>query len=150
MEFDIKEIQKILPQTYPFLLIDRIIEFEPKKRIVSLKNVSFNEYFFAGHFPGMPVMPGVLIIEAMAQTAIIFFAKSYQAEMQKEMLYYLGKVEAKFLNPVFPGDQLKIEVKPLKILAMMGIVEASASVGDKLVAKAELAFAAKAKERESK
>ncbi len=146
MELDIKEIQKILPQTYPFLLIDRIVEFEPKKRIVSLKNVSFNEYFFAGHFPGMPVMPGVLIIEAMGQTAIVFFAKSYPAELQSGTLYYLGKVEAKFMQPVFPGDQLKIEVKPLKILAMMGIVEATASVGDKIVAKAELIFAAKGKE----
>jgi 3-hydroxyacyl-[acyl-carrier-protein] dehydratase len=146
MELDIKEIQKVLPQTYPFLLIDRITEFEPKKRIVSLKNVSYNEYFFAGHFPGMPIMPGVLIIEAMAQSAIVFFAKSYQAELGRGFLYYLGKVKAKFMNPVFPGDQLKIEIKPLKILAMMGIVEANASVGDKIVAKAELVFAAKEKE----
>jgi 3-hydroxyacyl-[acyl-carrier-protein] dehydratase len=92
-------------------------------------------------------MPGVLIIEAMAQTAIVFFAKSYQAEMKKDFLYYLGKVEAKFLAPVFPGDQLKIEVKPLKIIAYMGIVEAQGFVGDKVVARAQLAFAAKEKEK---
>ena len=105
-----------------------------------------NEYYFAGHFPGRPIMPGVLIIEAMAQSAIVFFAKSYQAELGKGFLYYLGKVEAKFLAPVLPGDQLKIEVKPLKILAYMGIVEAEAFVGDKVVARAELIFAAKEKE----
>lgn len=126
MVFDVQEIEKILPQRYPFMMIDRVEEFEPKKRVLAIKNVSMNEYYFAGHFPGTPVMPGVLIIEAMAQSAIVFFAKSYQAEMKKDMLYFLGKVEAKFLAPVLPGDQLKIEVKPLKILAYMGIVEAQA------------------------
>ena len=143
MEFDIKEIQKILPKTYQFLLIDRIEEFEPKKRILSLKNVSYNESFFAGHFPGTPVMPGVLIIEAMAQTAIIFFAKSYQAEMKKDLLYYLGKVEAKFMRPVFPGDQLKIVVEAIKILSTAAIVNATAFVQDKEVARGEIGFSAK-------
>jgi len=146
MELDIQQIRKILPQSYPFLLIDGILEFEPKKRIVSLKNVSVNEYYFPGHFPERPIMPGVLIIEAMAQTAIVFFAKSYTQELEGEFLYYLGKVEAKFLNPVLPADQLKIEVKPLKILAMMGIVEAVAYVEEKRVAEAKLVFAAKKKE----
>ena len=146
MVFDTQEIERILPQRYPFMMIDRVDEFEPKKRILAIKNVSMNEYYFAGHFPGRPIMPGVLIIEAMAQSAIVFFAKSYQAELGKGFLYYLGKVEAKFLAPVLPGDQLKIEVKPLKILAMMGIVEAEAFVGDKVVARAELVFAAKEKE----
>jgi len=146
MEFDIKEIQKVLPQTYPFLMIDRIVEFEPKKRIVALKNVSYNEQFFSGHFPGMPVMPGVLIVEGMAQAAIMLFAKSYPEELKKGTLYYLGKVEIKFAIPVFPGDQLKIEIKPLKILAMMGIVNAEAFVGKKLVAHGRLSFVAKPKE----
>jgi 3-hydroxyacyl-[acyl-carrier-protein] dehydratase len=143
MELDIQEITEILPQRYPFLMVDRVIELEEKKKIVSLKNISINEYFFAGHFPGRPIMPGALIVEAMAQTAIVFFAKSYPEQVKEDLLYYLGKVEAKFLNPVLPGDQLKIEVKPIKVISNMGIVEAQAFVGDKLVARAELAFAAK-------
>lgn len=143
MEFDIREIEKILPQKYPFLLIDRIIAFEPKQSITSVKNVSYNEDFFSGHFPGNPVMPGALIIEAMAQTAIVYFAKSYPEKIQENLVFYLAKADAKFTHPVVPGDQLKIEIKPIKVISRMAIVEANAFVGDKEVAHAELAFAAK-------
>lgn len=143
MDLDIHEIEKILPQRYPFLMIDRITELEPKKKAVALKNVSFNEGFFAGHFPGNPVMPGVLIVEAMAQASIVFFAESYPEQAKAGLIYYLGKVQAKFTHPVFPGDQLRIEVTPVKIISRMAIVEAKAYVKDNLVTHAELAFAAK-------
>lgn len=147
MEININEIEKILPQKYPFLLIDRVIEFEEKKRIIALKNITANEHQFVGHFPGNPIMPGVLILEAMAQTAIVFFVKSYPDKNTENMLYYLGKVNAKFMAPVIPGDQLHIELIPLKIISRMGIVEAKAVVNNTLVARAELAFAAREKDK---
>jgi len=130
-----------LPQKYPFLMLDKVLEFEEGKRVVALKNVSINEYFFKGHFPGSPVMPGVLIIEAMAQAGILLFSEG--DETAKGATYYLGSVKAKFLNPVHPGDVLKIEVAPIKIVENMGLVEAKATVDGKVVAKAELGFSKK-------
>ena len=143
MNIDYLEIKKILPQSYPFIMVDGIKEFLPKEKLVSFKNITINEVYLTGHFPNRPIMPGVLIIESMAQSAIIFFAKSYEEKIRKDLLYYLGKVEAKFLRPVFCGDRLEIEIKPLKIISNAGIVSACAFVKDTLVAKAELAFSAK-------
>lgn len=140
--FDIEKIQKILPQRFPFLLIDRVIEFLPQKKVTATKNVSINEAFFEGHFPDQPVVPGVLIIEAMAQAAIILFYRENAPE-RKSPRYYLGSVKAKFLSPVFPGDQLLIEVEPVKIISGAAIVSAVASVAAKEVAKAELSFSVK-------
>jgi len=122
-------------------MLDKVLEFEEGKRVVALKNVSINEYFFKGHFPGSPVMPGVLIIEAMAQAGILLFSEG--DETAKGATYYLGSVKAKFLNPVHPGDVLKIEVAPIKIVENMGLVEAKATVDGKVVAKAELGFSKK-------
>jgi 3-hydroxyacyl-[acyl-carrier-protein] dehydratase len=139
---NIEEIQKILPQKPPFLMIDRVLEIVPQKMVVAIKNVSYNEWFFAGHFPGRPVMPGVLIIEAMAQSAIILFSTD-RPDSQEGRFYYLGSVKARFLNPVSPGDQLEIRVEPIKVISGAALVQARARVGDKEVAQAELSFSVK-------
>ena len=112
MELDINEILKILPHRYPFVLVDRILEMEPGKRAVGLKNVSFNEEFFQGHFPGNPVMPGVLVVEAMAQTAAVCLLASL-AERDAKVPYFTGIDACKFRRPVVPGDQLRLEVEIL-------------------------------------
>jgi len=131
----IEEIKKIIPQRFPFLMIDRVIEAGPDK-VVAIKNVSVNEHFFAGHFPDQKVMPGVLMIEAMAQTGIVLYKQSFQ----NDDLLYLVSVKSRFFNPVFPGDQLKIEVTPMKMLSKMGIFNAEIKVGDKKIAEAQIAF----------
>jgi 3-hydroxyacyl-[acyl-carrier-protein] dehydratase len=140
---NIEEIQKILPQRVPFLMIDRVVELEPEKKVVAIKNVTFNEGFFAGHFPGKPIMPGVLIIEAMAQSSIILFYTHKNDSLGKKSSYYLGSVKVRFLNPVFPGDQLKITVEPVKMISGAALVNAVACVDDKEVAKGELSFSVK-------
>jgi 3-hydroxyacyl-[acyl-carrier-protein] dehydratase len=142
-DLDIEEIRKILPQRYPFLMIDRVLELEAGKKIVALKNVSFNEEYFSGHFPEQPIMPGILIIEAMAQASIILFYGSQNSEQNKKLSYYLGSVKVRFLHPVIPGDQLKITIEPLKMLSNAGIVKARAAVGDKEIAVGEISFMAK-------
>lgn len=138
---DIEEIKKIVPQRFPFLMIDRVEEVEEGKKLIAIKNVSASEHFFQGHFPDKKVMPGVLIIEAMAQAAIIFFYCSKKPEGNP--IYYLGKLEARFFNPVVPGDQLRIEVKPVKLMSKLGIVKAEAFVKDKLAASSEITFSVK-------
>lgn len=140
--FNIEEIQKILPQKFPFLMIDRVLELTPGKKVVAIKNVTINEEFFGGHFPGNPVMPGVLIIEAMAQAAIMLFCQPDKPAAEKNT-YYLGSVKVKFTHPVSPGDQLKVTVEPVKVIASAGIVNALAEVGDKEIARGELSFSIK-------
>jgi len=140
---NIEEISKILPQRFPFLMIDRVIELDPGKRIVAIKNVSFNEEFFSGHFPNQPIMPGVLIIEAMAQAAIVLFHNDKSVSSDKKLTYYLGSVKVRFLHPVIPGDQLVITVESLKALSNAAIVKAQVKVLDKEVASGEIGFAAK-------
>lgn len=132
---EIQDIQKLIPQRYPFLMIDRVIEASPEK-VVAIKNVSVNEHFFVGHFPEQKVMPGVLIIESMAQTGIILFRQKFDSDA----VLFLVSTKARFFSPVFPGDQLRIEVEPLKMLSKMGIFKALVTVGDKKVAEAEIAF----------
>jgi len=141
----IEQIQEILPQRFPFLLIDRVIEMEAGTKVVAIKNVTINEGFFSGHFPAQPVMPGVLIIEAMAQAAIVlFYSKLSSAQAQgRKLSYYLGYVKVRFFHPVFPGDQLKLTVKSRKTISSAAIVGVSACVGDKEVASGELAISAK-------
>ena len=109
---DINQIQSILPHRYPFLLIDRILEFERRKKIVAIKNVTVNEPFFNGHFPGFPIMPGVLIVEAMAQTGGVLLLSEVEDRSDK-LIVFTGIEKARFRRPVVPGDQLRIEVETL-------------------------------------
>lgn len=139
------EIEKYLPHRYPFLLIDRVIsmETEPRKKLVGLKNVTKNEPFFQGHFPGDPIMPGVLIIESMAQAAGML--ANLDAELQGKTgdMYYLVKVDkARFSQKVIPGDQLVLEVIQKRIIRMMGLYECQALVAGKRVASCEILCAA--------
>ncbi len=138
---DIEEIKKIIPQRFPFLMIDRVQEVKEGEKLIAIKNVSASEHFFQGHFPDKKVMPGVLIIEAMAQASIIFFY--FTKKPQGKPIYYLGKLEARFFSPVVPGDQLRIEVKPVKIMSKLGIVKTEAYVEEKLAASAEITFSVK-------
>lgn len=130
---DVEAIQKILPHRYPFLLVDRVVELEPERRVVGFKNVSVNEPFFAGHFPGRPVMPGVLIVEALAQTAGILMG-----EASGLIPMFMGIDKARFRSPVTPGDQLRLEVEVLRRRRNICRVAGRAFVGDNLVAEAEM------------
>lgn len=133
---DVNEIRRILPHRYPMLLVDRIVEFEPE-RIVGIKNVTANEPFFNGHFPDYPVMPGVLIVEAMAQTAGVLVLKSIPDRASKLVL--LVSIEyAKFRRPVVPGDQLRMELVMIKRKASVAKMSGKATVNGVLVAEAEV------------
>lgn len=135
---DINEIMQILPHRYPFLLVDRITEMEPGKRIVGLKNVTINEPFFTGHFPGHPVMPGVLIIEAMAQVGGVLAYLSSDEATRNKVTYFMGIDNARFRKPVTPGDQLRLElVTTMNRRGIWGF-NGKAFVADKLMAEADL------------
>ena len=135
---DIKQIQEILPHRYPFLLVDRIISLEEGKKAVGIKNVSVNEPFFQGHFPGYPVMPGVLIIEAMAQVAAVVALK--MPEFAGKIALFAGIDKARFRRQVFPGDQIRIEVEVVKLRGTIGKSYAAAYVGEEMAAEAEMMF----------
>lgn len=144
MQLDFEEIKQIIPQRFPFIMIDRILEIEPGKHATALKNISGNDMVFLGHFPEKAVMPGALIIEAMAQTAIILFAANTKNESgRKKPIYYFGSVKARFLHPVIPGDQLKIKVENVKSMPTGSFVSGKAFVDDKKIAEAELVFSVK-------
>ena len=138
MLMDINEIMRILPHRFPFLMIDGIVELESGKRCVGIKNVSINEPYFQGHFPGHPVMPGVLIIEAMAQVAGIMAYKASDDEMKKKLSYFMSIDNAKFRKPVFPGDQLRIEIETTMSRRNIWVVSGKAYVGETLVTEAAL------------
>ncbi|ADL13678.1 3-hydroxyacyl-ACP dehydratase FabZ [Acetohalobium arabaticum] len=138
--FDINEIKDILPHRYPFLLIDRILEFEEKERVVGLKNVTVNEEFFNGHYPEHPVMPGVLIVETMAQIGGFVMMDSNE-ENKEQLPYFAGIDKARFRKPVVPGDQLRIEAEVLKLRGKIGKISATASVDGEVAAEAKLMFA---------
>jgi 3-hydroxyacyl-[acyl-carrier-protein] dehydratase len=138
MEMRIAEIMRILPHRYPFLLIDRVIEVDPDKRIVALKNVSINEPFFNGHFPGAPVMPGVLTIEAMAQAGAVLGLLEKNADLTKTLVYFMGIDEARFRRPIVPGDQMRIVVEVLRRKAIVWKMKGQVYVGSELAAEAIL------------
>ncbi len=134
---DIHEILSILPHRYPFLLVDRIIEMELSKRAVGLKNVTINEPFFQGHFPGDPIMPGVLILEAMAQVGGVLAFKS-SPEVKRKIVYFAGIDKAKFRKPVLPGDQLQMVLEVLRVRHPFWKLKGMAYVEKQLVCEAEL------------
>ena len=142
MALGINEIQKVIPHRYPFLMIDKVTELVPNEKLVAVKNVSINESFFVGHFPEEKVMPGVLIIEAMAQAACIYFYYS-KNKIGKKLIYYLGKTTIRFLEPVMPGDRLSIEIRSIKLSDNVGFVSAKALVESKSVAEGEIIFSVK-------
>lgn len=133
------EIQAIIPHRYPMLLVDRIIELEPMKRAVGIKNVSINEHFFMGHFPEKPIMPGVIILEAMAQVGGV--ALLYPEENRGKIAYFAGMEKIKFRKPVIPGDQLRMVAEIIKVRGSVGKVWAEAFVDGQVVAEAEFLFA---------
>jgi len=137
MTFDIQEILGLLPHRFPFLLIDRIVEFERAKRVVAIKNVTINEPFFQGHFPDYPIMPGVLVVEAMAQAGAILMLNEIP-DRDKKLAVFTGIEKAKFRRPVTPGDQLRIEVDVLTMKTRLGRMEGKAYVDGKLACQATL------------
>jgi 3-hydroxyacyl-[acyl-carrier-protein] dehydratase len=147
VEITFEEIKTLVPQKFPLLMVDRVIALEKGKRAVAIKNITGNELFFLGHFPNMAVMPGALIIESMAQTAIILFRKSYEddaaASDEANTLFFFGGAKVRFLKPVVPGDQLQIEVTVTKAISVGAVVQAIATVDGQRVAKADLSFGVK-------
>ncbi len=165
MQLNFEEIKKLIPQRFPFIMIDKVLEIEPGKHAVSIKNISGNDIFFLGHFPDVAIMPGVAIIEAMAQTSIILFATENnppsppfnkggikeegdldrfpEKGSDKKPIYFLGSIKARFFHPVVPGDQLEIKVVNVKSLPNGAYVSAEAFVDDKKVSEADLVFSVK-------
>jgi len=135
---DIKEIMAMLPHAYPFLLVDRILEVEPGKRVVGIKNVTYNEPFFPGHFPGRPIMPGVLIVEAMAQTAGVLIFYSLPEDERKKTVFFLGIDNVRFRKPVIPGDQLRMELEITRHRQAIWGFKGKAFVDENVVAEGEL------------
>ncbi|OKL37596.1 3-hydroxyacyl-ACP dehydratase FabZ [Domibacillus mangrovi] len=136
---DIREIKETIPHRYPFLLVDRIVEVEDGKRAVGLKNVTANEEFFNGHFPNYPVMPGVLIVEALAQVGAVAMLK--KEENKGRLAFFAGIDNCRFKRQVVPGDQLRLEVEMTRLRGSIGKAKAMASVEGELVCEAELMFA---------
>ena len=136
---DIREVLKHLPHRYPFMLVDRVLKCVPGESLVALKNVSFNEPFFQGHFPDRPIMPGVLIIEALAQaTGILAFITTNTRPTESSLYYFVGIDNARFKQPVIPGDQLILEVAVTRVIKTVWKFHAVAKVNDKVVASADL------------
>lgn len=140
MTMTFEEIKKILPQRFPFIMIDKIVELDPGKSAIAVKNISGNDIFFLGHFPDRAIMPGAAIIEAMAQASIILFATARENSNEKPQTYLFGSVKARFHHPVVPGDQIKIKVVNVKSLPNGAFVSGEAFVEDKKVSEAELVF----------
>ena len=138
---DFEQIKQIIPQRFPFLMLDRVIIAEPGVRVVGIKNLTGNEWFYQGHFPKRAVTPGAMICEAVAQTGIVFF--HLQQPTIQDVTYLLGSVKMRFLHPVWPGDQLRIEVIPIRLMRDAGLLTGTVTVGERVVARGEFALSAK-------
>ena len=136
--YSVTDIMKFLPHRYPFILVDRILELEPGKRVKALKNVTINEPFFQGHFPRNPIMPGVLILEAMAQAGGVLVIESLPPEKRGSLVYFMGIDKARFRQPVVPGDQLIFDIEIIKSRGRAAKLAGVASVDGKRVAEAEV------------
>lgn len=134
--YDIRKIMEFLPHRYPFILVDRILELTPGEQIVALKNVTINEPFFQGHFPGNPIMPGVLVLEAMAQAGGILAYETTMKDAKGKIIYFMGLDNVRFRKPVIPGDQLMLHMKLLRIRARAAKMEGVAMVEGQPVAEA--------------
>ncbi|HHJ14036.1 MAG TPA: 3-hydroxyacyl-ACP dehydratase FabZ [Gammaproteobacteria bacterium] len=139
MQMDIDEIKNTLPHRYPFLLVDRVLEFEPRRSLVAIKNVTANEPFFQGHFPEKPVMPGVLILEAMAQaTGLLAFRSEARGAARDSLYYFVGIDKARFKRPVGPGDQLRLAARVLKVKRGIWVFDTEATVDGEVAATAQM------------
>src|SRR5215471_10766837 len=137
VSLDVRQIMRIIPHRFPFLLLDRVVELERRKRVVAIKNVTINEPFFQGHFPQYPIMPGVLVVEAMAQAGALLLLLEIE-DRENKIMVFTGIERAKFRKPVTPGDQLRIEVDVLAFRRTAGKISGNAYVGDKLCCEATL------------
>jgi beta-hydroxyacyl-ACP dehydratase FabZ len=139
-KWDIEWILSVLPHRYPILLVDRVLEIEPKKRIVAIKNVTVNEPIFNGHFPGRPVMPGVLLVEGLAQAGGLLLLHD-MPNRENKLIFFMGIEEAKFRRPVVPGDQVRYEIEVLRLRSMHCKMAGKVFVGDQLAAEAVISSA---------
>lgn len=143
MLLDFEGVKRLLPQSYPFLFVDRVLEFEAKRRIVCLKNVTGNEPFFAGHFPEIAIMPGALMGEGIAQASIILFRLSEETSAEGDgRIFLVGTTRTRFIHPVFPGDSLRITVNVTKLFSQSAMVKGIAEVEDRTVVKSTITLAA--------
>jgi len=140
-QLDFEQIKEIIPQRFPFLMLDRAVEIEPGVRVVGIKNLTGNEWFYQGHFPKKAITPGAMICEAIAQTGIVFFYVSEPAN--HDVTYLLGGMKIRFLKPVWPGDQLQIEVTPIKVTSRAGIFNAVVHVDGCQVTRGEFTLSVK-------
>ena len=141
VQLDFEQIKQIIPQRFPFLMLDRVIEIEPGTRIVGIKNLTGNEWFYQGHFPKKALTPGAMLCEAIAQTGIVFI--HVIRPTCADTTYLLGSLKMRFIKPVFPGDQLRIEVTSIKLASSAAILSARVTVNSRVVARGEFALAAK-------
>ena len=139
---DLEAIKAIIPQRFPFLMLDRVIEIVPGERVIGVKNLSGNEWFYQGHFPEKAITPGAMILESVAQAGIIFF-HFYLPERRQDVTYLLGSAKIRFLEPVFPGSQLKITITPIRLTSKAGILSGEVSVEGCIVVRGEFALGTK-------
>ena len=143
LQLDFEQIKQIIPQRFPFLMLDRVMELEAGVRVVGLKNLTGNEWFYQGHFPARAITPGAMICEAVAQTGIVFFHYARGAPAADDATYLMGSIKMRFLEPVRPGEQLRIEVTPVTVMSEAALLTARVTVEGRVAAKGEFALSAK-------